>query len=573
MEASERPDATNGNVEPGAAPPAVGAPDEVLAVFDHRHDEHLSPQALDDLFAAMVRAYPDAPVTPLGEAGIVVPLPASLQLEGNPLVEVRAASDAIVYDAGLLAAWEKLLSQGVSAHEVHPVGHPDVAIMLYMMDLRERHGVVISVAVYRGDVDEDEAAAAREEWADVAPRFATVRKDNRSNIVAVDEAITIILGWSAEELVGQRTLDFIHPDDHKLAVDNFVQMMAAPGPGRRVRLRHRRKDDTYVWFEVANHNLLDDPEYGCIVTEMVDISEEMAAHEELRAREQLLDRLAAAVPVGLLQIDAGRRVVYTNERLHEILGIERVDDARDQLATVIEPDRPRLEHAFDAVLFSGEAGDVEVQLRVPTSRALRFCTVSLRPLSLEDGTISGAIACVADVTDSARMREELKERATFDDLTGCYNRASIMLALEANIERLHGERAVVFVDVDRFKTVNDEHGHAVGDELLRIVAQRLQSVVRGGDLVGRIGGDEFLVVCPDIGGPAQAMTLAKRLAAAVRTEEVRAAGGSIAAQVSVGVAWSAGDELGADGLVAQADAAMYESKRQGTGQPQLASTA
>jgi len=169
------------------------------------------------------------------------------------------------------------------------------------------------------------------------------------------------------------------------------------------------------------------------------------------------------------------------------------------------------------------------------------------------------------------MREELKRRATFDELTGCYNRASIMLALEANIAsgQRQAERAVVFVDLDSFKAVNDQHGHAAGDELLSIVAQRLQGVVRDGDMVGRIGGDEFLVVCPDIGGPDQAMGLAERLAGALR-EELCVATGSIVEQISIGVAWSSGEGADADAIVAQADSAMYESKREGTGQPKLA---
>ena len=296
-----------------------------------------------------------------------------------------------------------------------------------------------------------------------------------SNILKADEAITKILGWSAEELEGHRTVEFIHPDDHALAVDNWVEMLAVPGPGRRVRLRHRRRDDSWVWFEVTNHNLTRDPDHKCVVSEMVDISEEMAAHEELRAREQLLDRLATAMPVGMFQIDAERRIVYTNDRLHQILGVERSGTVEEQLATVAEADRPVLERALEATLGRGLEADIEVQLQLSPDEAPRFSTVSLRALSSEDGTVTGAMACVADVTDSVRMREELVRRATFDELTDCYNRASIMLALEANIERSGGERAVVFVDVDCFKAVNDEHGHAVGDELLRVVARQLQA--------------------------------------------------------------------------------------------------
>ena len=93
-----------------------------------------------------------------------------------------------------------------------------------------------------------------------------------------------------------------------------------------------------MWFEVTNNNLLNDPDYRCVVSEMVDISEEMAAQER-----ELLDRLAQAIPVGLFQVDAERRIVYTNERLHEILGVERADTVEAQLASVADADRPGLE--------------------------------------------------------------------------------------------------------------------------------------------------------------------------------------------------------------------------------------
>ena len=300
-----------------------------------------------------------------------------------------------------------------------------------------------------------------------------------------------------------------------------------------------------------------------------DISDEIGAHEELRAREHLLDRLAEAIPLGLFQVDAARNIVYTNDRLQEILGVEPKNTLPAQLATVVEADRLALERALDDALGEGLPADIDVELRLSGGES-RFCTINLRALSRDDGTTSGAIACVADVTDGARMRAELKRRATFDELTGCYNRAAIMRALEANVAsgQRRAERAVMFVDLDRFKEVNDRHGHAAGDELLSTVAERLRNTLRSGDLVGRIGGDEFLVVCPEIGGPDQAMRLAERLAEALR-EDACAATGRIAHKVSIGVAWSDGPATEADELVAQADRAMYESKRKGTGRPTL----
>jgi diguanylate cyclase (GGDEF)-like protein/PAS domain S-box-containing protein len=328
-----------------------------------------------------------------------------------------------------------------------------------------------------------------------------------------------------------------------------------------------------VWFEVTNHNLLDDPDRKVVVSEIVDISDEMAAHEELRAREQLLDRLAEAIPLGLFQVGAGGEIVYTNDRLHEILGVKRVATWEEQMADVIEPDRPRLKSALTGVLRHGRDTDVEVQLRRAVTGELRFCNISLRALSHGDGRISGAIACVADVTDGARMREELKRRATFDELTGCHNRASFMRALELNISdaRPGAERAVMFVDLDRFKQLNDRYGHAAGDQLLRAIGERLRETMRANDLVGRIGGDEFLVMCPDVGGPDGAMRLAERLAKVLH-EPVALTVGDVVPQVSIGVAWSNCDGVESDALVAQADSAMYRSKNQHSGEPELASS-
>ncbi len=545
-----------------------------MDVFEREYAEHLDAGTLEETLEQLLAAYPTASVAAVRSDNVIVPMPTSIPLKDHVLVDGRAALDLLAYDENLMEAWDRVRETGAGRARVHLSGRPDIAGMIHMLDLRERHGVIMSITTLEipEGIDID---AVRAEVADTKPRSASTGKSETSVILKVDEAFTKILGWSAEEIVGRRSLEFIHPDDHARAIDNWVAMFATPGPGRRVRLRHLHRDGAWVWMELTNHNLLADPEHGCVATEMVDISEEMAAHEEVRARQQLLDRLAGAMPVGLLQLDVERRVVYTNERLHEIVGVERTETAATQLAGVIDDDRPILERSLASVLRDGTEADVEVQLCVGPSADLRICTISLRALTLDDGTISGAIACVTDVTDGARMREELQRRATFDELTGCYNRSSIMLTLEANIDsgRRRAERAVAFVDVDSFKEINDRYGHAVGDELLRLVAQRLRGAVREADLVGRIGGDEFLVVCPDIGGPDLAMQLAERLSAAVRDVSLDVIPGGIDVQVSVGVAWSCGSALSADALVARADAAMYASKREGAGEPKLAHAA
>jgi diguanylate cyclase (GGDEF)-like protein/PAS domain S-box-containing protein len=547
-------------------------PDEQIAPVFAADRSRTSVEAIETAFCALQERYPRAPIIAIAVTGLTVEMPDSVPRKNNPVLRGRSGLDGIPAEdhSTMFQAFERVLETGTADCVLHPPGYGEV--MWYGFDLRERHGVI--VALLEIHVDPHSAPAdvnSRDMVRMLRPRFATIRKDERALVISVAGAITEILGWNADEMVNHRSLDFIHPDDQALAVDSWMEMLAHPGPSRRIRQRVRRKDGDWAWFEVTNHNFLDDPDQRCVVSEMVDISDEMAAQEALRAREQLLNRLAETVPVGLFQIDRQARIVYTNDRLHQILGVAPAATAQAQLAMVVSADRPALEQAIETVLEEGSHADIEVAYRHVEGEDLRFCTISLRALHHDDGTINGAIACVADVTDGARMREELTFRATFDELTGCHNRASIMAALEADIARdpRRVERAVMFVDLDRFKSVNDRHGHAAGDDLLRKVASLLHDSVRENDLVGRTGGDEFLVICPDVGGADRAMKLADRLARALR-DGMREAPGDLTCTISIGVAWSSGNNASADLLVAAADEAMYESKRTRTGEPKLA---
>jgi diguanylate cyclase (GGDEF)-like protein/PAS domain S-box-containing protein len=414
-------------------------------------------------------------------------------------------------------------------------------------------------------------------------------------ILEVDREMTQILGWYADDVVGKTSLEFIHPDDQELAVENWMQMLGSPGPGRTLRLRHKHRDGHWVWLEMTNHNLLDDPSNNCVVAEMLDISDQMPAnetpleplldsdlslsqqplriHEALRAREQLLHRLAEAIPLGVLHVDSRGRILYTNHRLHTILGAARAPTFEQQFSNVIREDKERVAEALDAVLRSGLDNDIEMRLATSEDHGIkevRQCNMNLRSLTSENGEVTGAVVCLTDVTESVRMREELQVRATFDKVTRCHNRASTMESLEMMLAAAGDKRrpAVIFVDLDRFKEVNDHLGHAAGDELLRVVAERLLRAVRSDDLVGRIGGDEFLVVCPGVTTVEQAIRAARRVADALR-DEVRLKTAEVSCRASIGVAWSVDPQGDADTLVAQADAAMYEAKRRGTGKPVL----
>lgn len=425
-------------------------------------------------------------------------------------------------------------------------------------------------------------------------RRTWVHKSATAVILDADASITGVLGWTPDDLKGKTSLDFIHPDDQALAVENWMQMLGTSGGLPPLRLRHRHQNGSWKWVELTNHNLLDDQDRSCVLAEMVEIPPESMAeealargqpssivtgerplqlHEALRAREQLLHRLSEALPVGVLHVDIDGRILYTNQRLHAILDKARSATLLEQFSTVVAADTPHVIEAFETALSGGLDNDIEVRISGPEAtgdKDVRQCTLSIRTLSDETGDPIGAVACLVDMTESVRMREELRIQATFDTLTTCYNRASTIQELTKLLADLPsgGSPAVIFIDLDGFKSINDHLGHGAGDRMLEIVARRLRGAVRGSDFVGRIGGDEFLVVCPGIRSNVEALRAATRMSDCLR-RPVKLPSAEVSCRASVGVAWSAGGETDPDTLIGQADSAMYEAKRSGLGRPVL----
>ena len=531
----------------------------------------LGPDALDTSLNALLAEYPTAFVAAINADGVFVPMPASVSLTGQQVLKARSMLDFVVSEdrQRVISTWERARETGASSAQVRLKLDPGRPAVIHYLDARARHGVYVGIVV-GGD-----AAALRSlpEIGPTPPRIARVRKNEVAVFLEVDEATPKILGWTAADMVGLRSLDFIHPEDQDRALESWMQMLSEPGTVQPpVRLRHRRSDGSWAWFEVTNHNLLADPDCGYVLAEMIDISEEMAAHEALRAREQLLHRLAEVLPIGVFQVLSDRRIVYTNERLSSILGLEPAVTVDAQLATVSREDWPTLDAALDAALDDGIDGDLEIRVQPGKGLRARRCMLRLRALTDQGGGVTGAVVSVEDVTESAQLRAELERRATHDMLTRVMNRGAAMDVLEAALARKAAGTGVIFVDIDRFKSVNDMLGHMAGDELLRIVADRLAITVRASDTLGRVGGDEFLVVCPGVAGAESALMVAERIARAVN-QPVRLAGVTLDLQVSIGVAYAGRRAIGADVLVRRADTAMYASKRHGQGCPVAYSSA
>jgi diguanylate cyclase (GGDEF)-like protein/PAS domain S-box-containing protein len=509
--------------------------------------------------AKTLLAHPHALYGAMEDRGVFVPVPAQLVelvTSGTALDRIgRTALDVVLpqEQAAVLDAWDQTRDGGGSSTFVHLRDAPESgAWVLHMLDVRAHCGTYLSVAVPTQEVVHPDAPLVPE--APARPRLAHIQKDQGAVISDVDDALTVLLGWTASDMVGHRSTEFIHPDDQELAVASWIEMLGSPGLGRRVRLRHARKGGGWAWFELTNHNLLD--EQGHVLCEMVDISDEMAAHEALRAREQLLQRLAEALPVGVVQTDADGTVVYANGRAANLFGAE-LTHVDDLLRPILDLDVAPARDAFGSVLAGGDGSTAEIAL----ADGRTHLSLVVRRLD-EDGTTTGAVACFTDVSDSLRLRHELQQRAEIDPLTGSLNRSAVLERLTRAVESDGPGVAVVFVDLDGFKAVNDEQGHETGDEVLIRVADVLRRRCRDEDRVGRYGGDEFLVTCTDVDSPEKARDLAERFAAALIEHDLPA---------SVGVSWSRPGGQSVRQLVAAADTAMYAAKAARGSQVVLAS--
>jgi diguanylate cyclase (GGDEF)-like protein len=179
----------------------------------------------------------------------------------------------------------------------------------------------------------------------------------------------------------------------------------------------------------------------------------------------------------------------------------------------------------------------------------------------DDEGLPGAIVTLSDVTEIALLREELRQRATYDPLTGCRNRASTFSALQQILNHDQPESAaILFIDLDGFKTINDTLGHAAGDDLLAEIAHAIAAQARTEDVVGRIGGDEFVMICRGLSRPPDALAVADRLQKAL-ARTVAVAGRSVRVSASVGVTMTV-PGISLEELMNRADEAMYRSKRQ-----------
>jgi diguanylate cyclase (GGDEF)-like protein/PAS domain S-box-containing protein len=535
---------------------------------------------------ALLREHVDAMIFTQAPDGRVVPVPASLGMEGFPVLTTdwRAGNDLCVAEdrMTIVNAWMELKREGVAEARARMRADPMQWWVVRMLDLRNTHGVVLTVLWPTSEGPSDTNAPKLDASPSTTPRFGTRRQDEEGNVIECDDAYLQMFGYAAEEVVGQPTFERVHPEDQARLIESWIAMIAT-GRVQMSRVRMRREDESWLWVDTTYHNFLHSEDPGYVLAECIDVSAEMSAQEALQEREALLRRLLEEMPDGLLQLDSERNVVYHNARLLEILHAPIIDteppadaEAAHEPKTVgleilsdilTDEAREKFDAVIERALTEGISEDVEGEALLAFGER-RHILMKVRPLMRDSGGVTGVIASVQDVTDSARARRELEKRATFDALTGAHNRASIITALRAELQT-SADTGVIYVDLDRFKSINDTLGHPAGDEVLVQVSRRLKAAMRSSDELGRLGGDEFLIVLRGVRGRMVAMEAAKRISDALRGTCALPCG-NVELCASVGVAYVGEMSLSAEELIEQADIAMYRSKEQRRGLPVLA---
>ena len=294
-----------------------------------------------------------------------------------------------------------------------------------------------------------------------------------------------------------------------------------------------------------------------------DLTEHRRMSTELSRSESRLQSLVEVLPEAILRVDANWRIEYVNPaavRLRSLLGAPEQPGSSDW-PSLPEDVLAELQLAIGTAHRDDTPGVVRAE--VPVADDVMWLEFSVVPESEDATNDPGVLVVVRDMTDEHRHRAALEYQASHDDLTGLPNRVAFLDRLRDECRRIGGARssvAVLFVDLDDFKVINDTLGHAAGDELLKVAADRLRRRLRGQDLLARFGGDEFTVLVCDVG-----VDGAHEVADAVRSvlsapSETGGRRFDLAASVGIAVAEQRVD---AADLLRWADAALYDAKASG----------
>jgi len=306
--------------------------------------------------------------------------------------------------------------------------------------------------------------------------------DERLVILHVSESLARILRLPARSLVGRSAIRWIDKRD----IETVREAVASGEPVQCLELRLVSPETGARWFEATVSDARDDADVGAIIVNLRGIDHRKRAEDQLKSSERLFRVLAEQVADGCIVVNEKREVTYASPRASKLLSTSLDVLVGARFPLVVDIDRL----VFDPQADTGHRDALEMlPAEVPLDDG-RWVEVTLKDLT-SDPIVRGSVVILRDVTKMREMTESLRSDALHDPLTGLLNRRGLEEWV-SNLLPLAGRIAIGFLDLDDFKAVNDTHGHEIGDQVLKKMADRLQSLVRRGDCVVRLGGDEFV---------------------------------------------------------------------------------
>lgn len=389
--------------------------------------------------------------------------------------------------------------------------------------------------------------------------------------IYVNQRFLDIFGYERpEEVVGKPISMMIHPDDRERVMEfNLRRQRGEPAPSR-YEFKGIRENGAPIYVEVSATRTTYRGEAVSLVY-VRDVTERKWFEEALQRSRDFYLTLFEEFPTMIWRLGVDGRCDYVNRARLEFTGRPLEEEIGDGWLQAIHPeDVEKFKDILRDAFSRREPFSVECRA-LRRDRAWRWVLNIGRPFRGLDGDFAGYIGASYDMTERKEHEEELQVRATHDPLTALPNRRLLEDRLHvalAQASRKEVRVAVIMLDLDKFKELNDRMGHLAGDKLLVELGGRLKGIIRGGDTVARIGGDEFVVVLPDISTRRNAQRVARRLLHAFR-EPFRIQGGEVRITPSLGMAIFPDHGGSPEILLQRADQALYRAKAQGGNRAEL----
>ena len=385
-----------------------------------------------------------------------------------------------------------------------------------------------------------------------------------------NNAFAQLFGYTdAKDILAMPLLRALVPDDvwPQLETDND-DIMRGKKTSISGRARGLRPDGSDIWVAVTLR-AVDWPDGTAMMVTALDITQDVELEKNLLQSEQILRSVLEVLPYPIyIARRQDGQILFVNRKSCLLFQQSAAQLLRSRSIDFYEDakDRDNLNHLLDKLV---DIRDVEVKMKSGQGRVF---TAELAAIRLDYGGVPSVLVALNDVSQRKEMEAELFRQASTDALTGISNRRYFQNQAEQELRRARRfarDMAVMMIDIDHFKAINDAHGHAAGDDAIQAVVKRALEALRQSDTLGRIGGEEFAVLLPETALTA-ASEVAERLRAHIQARPILVGHHAIDCTVSIGVAQLCGRDGTINELLERADKALYVAKNNGRNRVELA---